>query len=50
MSHIDKTEIARLWDGEVVYGECEEIEKYCEERDTCIFIIITYRLLFVGRI
>ena len=36
MSHIDRTEIARLWDGECVYGECEEIEKYCEERDTCI--------------
>ena len=29
-------ELAELENKELVYGEYEEIEEYCEEKDTCV--------------
>ena len=29
-------EIAKLQDGQLVYGEYEEVEKYAEKQDTCV--------------
>ena len=33
---IDQQELAKLQNGELVYGKYEEVEKYAEDTDTCV--------------